>query len=97
MKFKYKASWIATVEKYPYTSETTKKVVIGYDNLLKKTISYSKETLEEKFCDTFQEAKDFLINKHVKKIKELEGALEFVRQNLERAKSLTEEDIKEEK
>lgn len=95
MKYKYKASWTATVEKYPYESETEKKIVIGYDRILDKTISYAKETADAKFCNTFEDAKQFLIEKHKKRIDELDNALSFARSCLERAESLTPNDVKE--
>lgn len=93
--FKYRASWIASIEKYPFTSETSKKITIGFDRHIGKTITYAKETQEEKFCDTFDEAKQFLIAKHKKKIREMESALAFCKENLEKAEALTEEDIKD--
>jgi hypothetical protein len=91
---KYKASWIATIEEYPVESETKNKVVIGFDNYIGKVISYNKETQGAKFCDTFEEAKMFLIQKHTNAIKELESALMFSRDNLDLAESLTEDNIR---
>lgn len=93
-KIKYKASWIACVEEYPIESETKNKVVIGKDTYSGKVVSYLKETKDVLFCDTFEEAREFLISKHMRNIKELEDALQYVKKNLELAKSITPDDVR---
>lgn len=94
MKYKYRASWVACIELYPFESETIKKVIIGFDNVLQKTISYNKETADTKFCDSFEEARVFLMQKHEARIKELEGALQYVKECLQQARELTPDDVK---
>lgn len=91
---KYKASWIASVERLTVESETKNKVTIGFDRLLGKTISYNKRSQGDAYCDTFDEAKQFLVDKHAVAIKELEGALRLTRENFRRAQALTEADVK---
>lgn len=93
-KIKYKASWIACIEEYPVESETKNKVIIGKDTLTGKVVSYLKETKDVLFCDTFEEAKEFLIAKHMRNIKEFEGALQYAKENLELAKAITPDDVR---
>lgn len=92
---KYKASWIATVERILVASETKTKVTIGFDGHLRKTISYSKRTQSDAYCDTFEEAKQFLVDKHSENIRQLEHSLRLVREDLARAEALTEADVRD--
>lgn len=93
-KIKYKASWIAIIEEYPIESETKNKVIIGKDAYSGKVVSYLKETKDALFCDTFDEAKEFLISKHKRNIKELESALQYTKENLELARAITLDDVR---
>lgn len=93
-KIKYKASWIACIEEYPVESETKNKVIIGKDTFTGKVVSYLKETKDVLFCDTFEEAKEFLIEKHKRNIKELEAALQYSKENLALAQTITIDDVR---
>ncbi len=90
---KFKTTYGDTITKHEVVKETEKQIVfihkwLDFNNVQRsKEIRESKETSYTKWHDTFEDAKNYLIEKAEKNIKNLEFQLSKAKEMLLRIKS----------
>lgn len=65
---KFHARGTKIIEERLVESETETMIIIGYDTLLKKEIRAKKRSVDEAWCDTWEEAHAFLAAKVEKEV-----------------------------
>jgi hypothetical protein len=65
---KFLASGYKSIEELLVEGETDTMIIIGFDRILKRTIRAKKRSASEAWCDTWQEAHEFLLDKVAKEV-----------------------------
>ena len=90
-KIMYKTNTFDGIEKVEIERDTEKTVWIKLQHIT-KTTQFRKKSDSWNFFDTFEEAKQFLIEKHEKTISSLENRINYERERIHKILTLKEDE-----